>query len=137
MIDDGSESGIRVTEYRQEEDPSHLAIKMAELMNDAVNHDKDYQTFVQAAMAERQKAMQIQNVIFQLKEQEVGGIKSTSRMDPLNTYDLDMCKEQLDNLKESALEFQKIAMDHADKASKARNEAELLQRKIRKLNATK
>jgi hypothetical protein len=130
--------GLKVEEYRQSEDPGWLAIRMAEAMNGQSQHNQDADSLRSAVLAERQKALQLQAVIFQLEERKRSGAPpSTSRMDPLNTYDLDTCREELMGLKKRAQELQEQVNEHVVESERCKHESNRLQRKIRELNAKK
>ena len=128
---------LLVEEYRQEEDVSFLAVTLAEQLHEAGLAQRDYETLSASARAERQKAANLNVVIFQLKERQRSGFVSESRMDPLSTYDLGECEKELGIFKERANELQESAMNRLTDAEKARRESDRLQRKIRKLNSSK
>ena len=73
LLDDGSTTGLKVEEYRQEDDTSWLAIQLAESFQAMTNHQNDYNALTASALSERTKAVQLQHVIFQLKEREKNG----------------------------------------------------------------
>jgi uncharacterized coiled-coil DUF342 family protein len=138
VLSDGGDSGIRIEEYRQEEDPSWLASRLAEAYNSMSAHEQNYNTFVAASQAERKKAMDLQMVVFQLKERQLnGGPEKVSRMDPLSGYDLSACEAEIEQLKSRAIELQEIADEHAQKATVAKNEVNSLNKKIREVNSSR
>lgn len=133
VIDDGKTSGIKIEEYNQEDDISFLAIRLAEELHCASAKQKDYESFSAGAFAERKKALNLQDVIFKLKERQKNPPKKVSRMDPLNFYELETCEEELKTYMDRAKEMQEKADMYANEAQKHRNESQKIQIKIRRL----
>ena len=123
--------GFKIEETRPEERLEKLAIQLAEALDNASRLQLDGETYKTAAAAELQKARQLQDVIFQIKEREKNPPAKVSRMDPLAHYDLEDCQEQLKTLKERAVELQAMSDDFTQKANENRNEAQKLQIDIR------
>ena len=100
-------------------------------------HQENQSSFIAASQAERQKAISLQNVIFQLKERERNGPpEKISRMDPLSGYDMVACELELQELKARAQELQSIADDHGQKVIEAKNEIAALNKKIREVRSS-
>lgn len=128
--------GLKVEEHRPEDDPGWLAIRLAEALHGASLSRRDAQAFKHSVLSERQKALQIQNIIFQLEERErAKAPPRPSRMDPLNTYDLDTCKEELRQIKERNVEFNEKASQHMADAERFEREANRYQKLIREAHA--
>lgn len=125
---------FEITESRPEDEPNVLAIKMAECLNTAALAQQDGETYKTAAGAELQKARQLQDVIFQIKEREKNPPAKVSRMDPLSHYDLEDCEKQLKVFKDRAVELQAKSDEFLQKANENRNEANKLQIRIREAN---
>lgn len=126
---------LEITEDRPEEDPVFLAKKLAEALMNASLRQNDAEQFAESSRAERAKARQFQDVLFQLKEREKNPVPNVSRMDPLNEYDIDMVKEELATYKKRAQDLQEESDKHREEAKHYRIEAEQLQRKINSARA--
>lgn len=133
---EGSTPKIRfeITTDNPESSPNVLAITMAECMQNAAQLQQDGEAYKNAASAELQKARQIKDVIFQIKEREKNPPVKVSRMDPLREYDLEDCENQLKIFKDRAVELQAKADEYFQKATENRNEANKLQIRIREAN---
>lgn len=125
---------FEITTDKPEESPNSLAILLAEAMDAASKNQQDGDTYRVAATAELQKARQLQDVIFQIRERRKNPPVKISRMDPLNQYVLEDCEKELKKFKERAVELQSMADDFLQKATKNRNEANKLQIRIREFN---
>lgn len=137
-VSPGGIIGLKIEKHRQEDDPSWLAIQLAEQLHGASLAEGDAQSFGTSALSERQKALQLQHIIFQLEEREKHGTPAAvSRMDPLNTYDLEMCKTELSDIKARAIEFDQKANELSAQAKKYRIAADKYQRLIRQAHAKK
>ena len=128
---------LEITEDRPEDDPVLLAKKLAEALMNASLRQTDAEAFAESSRAERTKARQFQDILFQLKEREKNPPAKVSRMDPLSEYDAVKIKEELEIYKKRAVELQEESDQHAESAKKHRVEAEQLQRKIHELRNKK
>ena len=125
---------FKIENDRPEDSPNSLAIQMAECMQNSSQFQTDGEVYKTAASAELQKAKQLQNVIFQIKERQKNPPAKVSRMDPLAHYDLEDCETQLANFKERAVDMQSMADDYFQKADANKNESNKLQIRIREEN---
>lgn len=125
---------FKIEEDVPENSPNVLAIKLAEALDSAAKFQLDGETYRAAATAELQKAKQLQNVIFQIKERAKNPPQKISRMDPLSHYNLQDCELELSKFKARAVELQQMADDFFQKATENRNESQKLQIKIREAN---
>ena len=123
---------FEITRDRPEDSLQRMAIQLAEALTKSSTYQVDANTFSEAANAERQKAQQLQGVLFQIKERQKNPPTKVSRMDPLAEYDLESCEKQFEELKKTAQKMQEIADEHFSNAENARREADSLQRKIHK-----
>lgn len=123
-----------IEEYHKEEDPAFLAMCLAEALHNASVAQTDYESFRASANAEKQKANSLNHIIFQLKERNRSGFISTSRMDPLASYNLDDCVSQLNKIKERVIEFTNKSNEALIAAETARRESKRLQIELKRLN---
>ena len=147
LIDDGISTGLRVEEYRKEDDVEHLAIRLAECLSKSARYRKDAEAFNNSARSELRIAQSLQNVIFQLKErnrqrrcakkeaESNGEIyvppKPKSRMDPMETYDLDMCEKEFKERRERGGQLLQKSDKYKREAKVLDQEADELQKRIR------
>jgi predicted HTH domain antitoxin len=131
----GSIIGFKVEEYRQEEDPSWLALRLAEALHTHGQHLADADALRRSVSNEREKAQNMQLLIAKLKTRASQGNVSFSRMDPLVSYNLETCEAELDQYKLRIKEFQEEVNKHLVDANACQVEAKHLQRKIRELTS--
>lgn len=126
---------LEISRDRPEDSPSRLAFELAEALNTVSERRNDCELFKTSAAAERTKASQMQDVIFQLKERRRNNVVSTSRMDPLNEYDLDSCEAEFALLKARAQEMQEKSDTYDVEAKAAKLTADKLQRRLHEINS--
>jgi hypothetical protein len=132
----GKVIGLKVEEHRPEDDPGWLAIRLAEALHQVALSQRDASSFQNNVLSERQKALQIQQVIFELEERKrAKAPRRPSRMDPLNTYDLDTCKEELRQIKARNVEFNDKANECLADVKRFQREADRYQKLIREAHA--
>lgn len=130
--------GLKFTYSRPEDDPQRLALRIVELMQGVLNRGKDKDSHLAGVRAERQKAQQLQAVIFELKERKSGRkIVKFSRMDPYNTYDLDLCLQELEDYKTNARNLQNLADGFSQEVTSMQAEIIEVQTKLRKIHSAK
>ena len=83
------------------------------------------------------KIQQLKDVIRELKEREKNPPKKVSRMDPYNTYDLGLCKEELEQAISRMQEFTQTSAKHAEDERTAQINQRSLQKRIQDVNAKK
>lgn len=147
LIDDGLTTGLRVEEYREEDDLEKLAIRLAECLNASRRKRKDAEGFNNSARAELQMCQQLQHVIFQVRErdrerarakreaeargEEYVPPKPKSRMDPMETYDLKMCEDEFRERRERGNKMLQQADEFKREADELEKEADEIQKRIR------
>lgn len=136
----GKVVGLKVTKSHplDKYEPQTLAVNLAQQLQASVNYERDAKTFAERANIERQKAIEMQEVIDQVEERRRNGLPpdaKKSRMDPLETYDPMALRTQKSQHERNALMFDQKAQDYTAKAEKERKEADKTQVLIRKVNA--
>jgi uncharacterized coiled-coil DUF342 family protein len=125
---------LRVTETHPEDDPKRLAIRLAELLGGIGNKRADAAAFIEQAKAEKQKANDMTAVLIELDKRKRNPPAKTSRMDPYNTYDADMIKEERKGYQDRAAELHAMAADCLQEVDGYQREMLEVQTKLREGN---
>ena len=128
---------VKVERTRPENSAKWLAMQLVEAFEKERVHRVEKQSYKINANSEGQKIQQLKAVIHELKEREKNPPKKISRMDPYNTYDLNLCKEELDQAIGRMQEFTQIASKHADDERTAQIDQRNIQRRIKDANTKK
>lgn len=72
------------------EDPSKVALELAEAMQSEMLHKGEIQHYEVKVTAERSKFRDLGNLIFEVRKKRREGYVAVSRMDPWAEYDLDL-----------------------------------------------
>jgi hypothetical protein len=128
--------GLRVEHSKPEEQAQRLAVQLAEALTGEANWRRDADTFGRKANEFEATAVGLLEVLRRIKERdrifaEGREYKSTSRMDPILTYNKDAVLKQYNQTKEQAAEFQKNSKQFLKLSEDARKSAEDIQRKIK------
>lgn len=112
--------GFKVEKSKPEESLETYARMLSEASDNEKRARQDAEAYRVNAMNERQKGLELQNIIFDLKQRKRIGAGPVlnkygrpSRMHPLNNYSLEKCEKELAKCKFRQSEFQKTA-DHYD-----------------------
>ena len=136
----GKVVGLKIETSRPEDSATNLALRLANSLQLEMNALQDARTFREQAARERQKAKEFSNTLIMLGEYnrkkakaiKNGEIWKVSRMEPMETYDEKMVKEERVMLIERAKELENLAQNSDKIASDAKRETVELQKKLLK-----
>lgn len=130
--------GLKIEISREEESSKNLAIKLAYLLQKEMAAKEDARCFKEQAKNERAKAKEFSNIIVMLYEyqrrkkqaQNIGQEWNPSRMEPMETYDEDMLKEERLMLINRARDFDDLANKYEKTANESKCEIIKIQKKL-------
>ena len=130
--------GLKVESYRPEDTPKNLAIKLAGALQIEMNARTDAKEFRGQAARERQKAREFGNTLIRLGEYQrkkkrtidAGEEWKPSRMEPMESYDDQMIKEERVMLIERAASLDGLAHQYELIADEAKLTAAEAQKKL-------
>lgn len=111
-----------------------LARLLAEALQNASLKQNDADAYERQAASERVKIRDYNNILFQLKERKRNPPARVRRMDPLNEYDEEAVKEEVEMIKARHANFSTMAAEFKNAAEKARRDASGYQRRLQDLS---
>jgi hypothetical protein len=126
---------VKVERTRPENSPKWLSMQLVEAFEEERVHRMEKESYKTNACSEGQKVQQLKAVIHELKERKKNPPKKISRMDPYNTYNLDLCKEELTQAMDRMQEFTQTAAKHAEGERTAQITQRDLQKRLKDVNA--
>lgn len=131
--------GFKVEGHRPEDEPRAVAIRLANALQAESNARADVASFREQAHSERRKAKEMDATLIRLAEYNrkkaadiaAGVVRKVSRMEPMETYDAAMIKDERAMLIARGQNFTELADEAERRAKAARAEGEALQRQLR------
>lgn len=131
---------VRIEEIRDQNSPQRLALQLAEAMHRVGEAQNDAIAFGEFASSETMKASELRDLMHRIKTEGRENVRTFNpktgkprRMDPLQEYDLGALQTEIDLRRRRAQEFREKANEAKSIVSDSRREADMLQRKLRKL----
>jgi len=115
-------------------DPKKLAIDLASHLQGVNNFAFDARVFGERAAVEKKSAAELRKLLEEMAERKEKGIKSTSRMDPMETYDPMAIKTQIADHERNAAKFEMDARDFTAKAEREQRKVNEVQNLLRQVN---
>lgn len=134
----GKVIGLKVESHRPEDAPRNIAIELAGALQTELNAKADAKAFREQSVRERQKAQQFTNTMTMLREYnrkkekaiKAGQEWKPSRMEPMESYNMEMIKAERVMLMDRAKELVSMANDCDKIAEKAQLESIELQKRL-------
>ena len=138
MTKPGKVIGFKVESSKPEDSAENVAIELAASLQLEMNARADAAEFKEQAQRERKKALDFSGVMIMLNEYQrkkektlkAGEEWNPSRMEPMESYDMDMIKEERLMLIGRAKELDELATDAIDIANGAQKKSLALQKKL-------
>ena len=135
----GDVIGLKVEHINPEDDASRLALALTDCIEKERLRGVDSRKYADLANEWDGKAQEMEELISRIRERDrlraIGEEPvTTSRMDPMLTYDRTTCEQEAVKLREKSVEFRGFSVQYASEAQAAHTEMDGLQRKLRGLN---
>ncbi len=111
-----------------------LARQKVEAMQGNYLRMQDSAAYRLQAANERSKVHSFKDVIFRLKERARNPVANPSRMDPLNSYNLEAVQKELEEAQERSKEFEQTANQYQQDAERYNREVVGFDERLMKLN---
>jgi hypothetical protein len=134
----GKVIGLKVESFREEDSPKNLAIRLADFLQEEMAARTDAREFKAQAVRERRKAKDFSGVLIMLNEYQrkkksalaSGEEWEPSRMEPMESYDEEIIRDERIMLINRAKRLDKKANKHEKIAEKAKLAAAEVQKKL-------
>lgn len=117
------------------EDPSRLALELAEAIASALQYADDGRAMAAQALCERGKAVAHVALAARVREYRSRPQTQRRRMDPMATYDLTTIDDEVEALRARADQLDKLAAEADRKADECRRKVPELQQRIKQAHA--